>query len=309
MIASGASVVEQLLDRGVRGGTDTRRGGRRRARARRRRPPTIVGVGEVVEQLRGTPARCCRRRRGRTAGVTPPPPARSSASASAAATASASRGLVPLVPRQHEHPVEVARTCPGTAPARSRAPRAARAGTASGSCRTCAARGTPGSRRPASGCSAARSRHRGRRAAPRARADHRRRPSGSTSSGTFHQVATSPGATVGQRRPRQCRRSRRGSRVTVACRCATAAARPSSWALATADGELGGAQVQREELVVGIGLAVRPALVHEDPRPARDRVVVGDDESALTGREVLALLGREAGDRPERADRPARRAR
>ena len=38
--------------------------------------------------------------------------------------------------------------------------------------------------------------------------------------------------------------------------------------------QLGHAGVEREELVVGLGLAVRPGLVHEEPDPPGQRRVV-----------------------------------
>jgi hypothetical protein len=57
--------------------------------------------------------------------------------------------------------------------------------------------------------------------------------------------------------------------------------------------------------VVRVGVAVPPGLVDEQPDPPGERVVVGHDESALAGRDVLALLEAEAADRPQRAHEPS----
>ena len=60
--------------------------------------------------------------------------------------------------------------------------------------------------------------------------------------------------------------------------------------------------VERDEVVIGLLVAVAPGLVDEEPHPARQRVIVGDDHAALAGRDVLALLEAEAADRAERAE-------
>ena len=69
--------------------------------------------------------------------------------------------------------------------------------------------------------------------------------------------------------------------------------------------QLGHAVVEREEVVVGLGVAVAPRLVDEQAHPAGQRRVVGDDDAALAGRDVLALLQAEAADGADGADRRA----
>ncbi len=66
--------------------------------------------------------------------------------------------------------------------------------------------------------------------------------------------------------------------------------------------QLGHAVVERQEVVVGLRVAVAPGLVDEQERAARELRVVGHDDAALAGGDVLALLQAEAADGAERAD-------
>ena len=66
--------------------------------------------------------------------------------------------------------------------------------------------------------------------------------------------------------------------------------------------QLAHAVVERQEVVVGLRVAVAPGLVDEQEHPAGERGVVGDDHAALAGGDVLALLEAEAADGAERAD-------
>jgi hypothetical protein len=90
-------------------------------------------------------------------------------------------------------------------------------------------------------------------------------------------------------------------RSAFSMRTATLRSSPSSWEGHRAL-ELGHAVVHRQELVVGFGALVVPRLVDEEPNPARERVVIGHDHTALAGGDVLALLQAEDGDVAEGAD-------
>ena len=59
--------------------------------------------------------------------------------------------------------------------------------------------------------------------------------------------------------------------------------------------------VQRGEVVVGSRIAVAPGLVDEQEQAARELVVVGADDAAFPGGDVLALLQREGRDAAEGA--------
>ena len=52
--------------------------------------------------------------------------------------------------------------------------------------------------------------------------------------------------------------------------------------------------VQREKVVVRLRVAVSPAFVDEQEKAARQTVIVGCDQAAFAGRDVLALLQTEA---------------
>ena len=66
--------------------------------------------------------------------------------------------------------------------------------------------------------------------------------------------------------------------------------------------QLGQPVVEGEEVVIRIGIAVAPRLVDEQPHAPGELGIVGDDDAALAGGDVLALLQAEAADGAEGAD-------
>src|SRR3982751_4275904 len=60
--------------------------------------------------------------------------------------------------------------------------------------------------------------------------------------------------------------------------------------------QFGRAVIERKEVVVGIGIAVSPSFVMEQPRAPGVLRIIGCDDSAFTGCDVLRLLQAEAAD-------------
>ena len=60
--------------------------------------------------------------------------------------------------------------------------------------------------------------------------------------------------------------------------------------------------VERQEVVIRVGIAVAPRLVDEEADTTGEAIIVGHDQSALAGRDMFALLQAEAPDGADRSN-------